>query len=285
MPHSNINSVLYNHLYTQASSFNLDGDRLIAVYCILKSARGKNKESIKAGKTKGLNLISKLTGISRQTLSKYITVLTTLDLVHFSKNGSLIFAGNKKLEERFKTKSRNYRVKYFKINIGKTIAETALNSYNIRLHGYIDSINRRIDKNGTSTKLTCKTYDKVTLSVLGFGLLKSAGSKPLRSTTAQKNKLSKGNYWKQKLIKANCIYTSRQYEFIKHCSKEDYNSIRYNTFDRTLRWEKGKMYKELCSLISVEPIEKISAVIKETKTDYKKKDYLQFDMIDFWKNL
>lgn len=295
MPHSNINSVLYNHLYTQASSFNLDGDRLIAVYCILKSARGHRKESIKAGKYKGINLVSKKTGISKQTLSKYLAVLSALDLVHFSKSGSLLFVGNKKLKERFKTKSRNYRVKYFKINIGKTIAETALNSYNIRLNGYIDSINRRIDKNETSTKLTCKTYDKVTLSVLGFGLLKSAGSKPLRSTTAQKNKLSKGNYWKQKLIKAQYIYTFRQYEFIKNCSKEEFNSIRYNTLDRTLRWENNKMYKEHPSLISAKPIEKsveikpADKILKDQrsapKTDYKKKDYLQFDMIDFWKNL
>ena len=273
--HSNINSVLYSHLYNQASSFNLDGDRLIAVYCTLKSAR-KGKESIKATKKlKGIGLVSKVTGISRMTVSKYLTVLSSLDLVSFSRNGSLLFAGNKKLETKYKTKSRNYRVKYLRVVIGKNIAETALNSYSIRLHGYIDSINRRIDKSETSTKLTCKTYDKVTLSVKGFGLLKSA----------QKNKLSKGNYWKQKLIKAKYIYASRQYQFIDNCSKEEFNYIRYSDNDRSLRWEAGKMYKELCSLISKSFIkEEVRAEKEITKTDYKKKDYLQFDMIDFWKN-
>lgn len=272
--HSNINSVLYNHLYTQASQFNLDGDRLIAVYAILRSAR-KGKESIKAiKKLKGLNLVSKATGLSRQTLSKYIPVLSVLNLVSFSRNGGLLFAGNKKLETKYRSKSRNYRVKYFKIIIGKTIAETALNSYSIRLHGYIDSINRRIDKNEKSTKLTCKKYDKVTLSVKGFGLLKSA----------QKNKLSKGNYWKQKLLKAKCIYASRQYKFIKSCSKQEFNHDRFYDNDRSLRWEAGKMYKELSSLISKTYI-KEEIRDKETKTDYKKKDYLQFDMIDFWKNI
>lgn len=274
--HSNINSVLYSYLYNQASLFNLDGDRLIAVYIMLKSAR-KGKESIRATKKlKGIGLVSRETGLSRTTLSKYITVLSSLQLVSFSRNGSLLFAGNKKLEKIYKTKSSNYRVKYFKITVGKSIAETALNSYNIQINGYIDSINKRIDKNATSTKLESTKSDKVTLSVLGFGLLKSK----------QKNKTSKGTYWKQKLIRANYIYTSRQYKFIDNCTYEEYKSEKFSTNDRTLRWENNKLYKELPSLISttVLPAEKQILINPAPKQNYKKKDYLQFDMIAFWKN-
>lgn len=277
MPHSNINSVLYNHLYTQASSFHLDGDRLIAVYCTLRSVRN-GKESIKASKKlKGIGLVSRVTGISRNTLAKYISVLSSLSLVSFSRNGSLLFAGNKKLEEKYKNKSKKERVKYLKVIIGKTIAETALNSYNIRLYGYIDSINRRIDKNETSTELKKhKNLDKVTLSILGFGLLKSA----------QRNKSSKGSYWKQKLIKANYIYSSRQYEYIENCIYEEYKDIKFSNNDRTLRWENNKMYKELPSLISKTSLPAGKEILTQptTKSDYKKKEYLQFDMIAFWKN-
>lgn len=276
MPHSNINSVLYNNLYTQASLFNLDGDRLISVYAILRNSRN-GKESIKAvGRLKGIGLVSRVTGISRKTLSKYLAVLISTDLVSFSRNGSLLFAGNKKLEARYRSKSRKERVKYLKIIIGKSIAETALNSYKIRINGYIDSINKRIDKNETSTELKSTKLDKVTLSVLGFGLLKSE----------EKNKSSKGNYWKQKLIKAKYIYTSRQYKFIYHCTYEEFKSIRFSENDRTLRWENNKLYKELPSLISKTflPAGKQILINPAPKQDYKKKEYLQFDMIAFWKN-
>lgn len=277
MPHNNINSVLYNHLYSVAPLFNLDGDRLISVYSVLRTSRN-GKESIKAeGRLKGIGLVSRVTGISRKTLSKYLAVLISLNLVSFSRNGSLLFAGNKKLEEKYRSKSKKERVKYLKIIIGKSIAETALNSYNIRLHGYIDSIKRRIDKNETSGKLKSTKLDKVTLSVLGFGLLKSG----------QKNKSSKGNYWKRKAIKAGYIYTSRQYEFIECCTYEEYKSIRFSENDRTLRWENNKLYKELPSLISTTLLPPGKEIKTKTviKSNYKKKDYLQLDMIDFWKNM
>lgn len=273
MPHNNINSVLYNHLYSVAPLFNLDGDRLISVYSVLRASRN-GKESIKAeGRLKGIGLVSKVTGISRKTLSKYLAVLISLNLVSFSRNGSLLFAGNKKLEEKYRSKSKKERVKYLKIIIGKTIAETALNSYNIRLHGYIDSIKRRIDKNETSTELKSTKLDKVTLSVLGFGLLKSG----------QRNKSSKGNYWKRKVIKAGYIYTSRQYEFIDYCTYEEYKS----EYDRTLRWENNKLYKELPSVISTTALPPGKEIKTKTviKSNYKKKEYLQLDMIDFWKNM
>lgn len=260
MTYATINSKLYNLLYQTG------GDRLIAVYCIIKASKsGKNRilPITSGGKTiKHYRLLHKTTGISEKTLKKYIPELEKLNLCNFSKYGGFYLTGNNKVNSVFKSG----KTKFVKIKIG-TIAETALCSFFVRIKslentqinkiakhqrqiniiaraekGYaLKSSERKTMKSLIKNEITIgklKTHcDKVVLSNEGFAKLK----------TDQNDKKQKGHYWKSKLVKSGMIKTKRIFEFVCKSTYEEYLSLKINTQNRKLLFRNGIVYLELIS--------------------------------------
>ena len=263
MEYSTINSKLYKLLLDEG------GDKLIAIYLILKSAKN-SKSRILAEKTsqgksiKFYRLLHKKTKLSEATLKKYVPKLINLGICNFSANGSFYILGNNKTNKRFDKKN------CLKIEVSNLI-KTALNSYLVRVkalektqikniekhqrqiniisraeRGFFlkksekNTLKRLIKKEITISKLNTHC-DKVVLSNKGFAFLKDL----------DKDKKSKGYYHKQKLIKANLIKTKREFKFLIDCSYLDFLIIKRETNNRKLVFRNNKLYIELVSSFKV----------------------------------
>jgi len=281
------------------------GDRLIAFYCHLKAAKGREnriKPIITAnGRViKHLNLIRKVTGSTKSTCSKYISKLEELGLCNFSKDGGFYLMGNNKTQAKYESKFR------VTITVGNNLAETALLSYAVRIKAlekkqqesikikqFQTQLISRIDQNIQVSFEDYKVYkklskdqksldkldkycDKVVLSRMGFAKYKDGS----------KNSNSKGYYWKTKLKSAGIIKTRRNNKFIMKCSKWQYNLIKQEERNPRYNYYKGAMYEErisefTCASFSdvVKPLE-----IAKTKDKMKPKEYLGFDFLAFLVN-
>ena len=272
-----INSKLY------ADLFSLGGDNLVAVYCMLKFS--KNGE-IKIYKEKNRNIYHTLktkTNLSVTTLRKYIKQLVKLEICYFDSVGNFVLKGNSKLNKEYK------KEKLVRVKVG-SYKQTRLFSFFVRIRTMERLQKKAIDRRHEQNKIlarqrkghyitkreknflkSCEMYKsegdytaKTVLSNQGYSKLK-------KGYEASK---SVGYYWKKNLVSAEIIKTERQFKFLRKGTLLDY--LQNREFDRTVVFKKGKIYKEL--------IPSFTTNIDTKKEVYKKKNYLQFDMIDFWIN-
>lgn len=276
--HVHINSKLY------ADLFSLGGDNLVAVYCMLKFS--KNGE-IKIYKEKNRNIYHTLktkTNLSVTTLRKYVKQLVKLEVCYFDSVGNFVLKGNNKLNKEYKKR------KLTRVKIG-SYKQTRLFSFAVRIRTMERLQKKAIDRKGEQNKIlarqrkghcitkreknflrSCEMYKsegdynnaKTVLSNQGYSKLK-------KGYEASK---SVGYYWKKNLVSAGIIKTERQFKFLRKGTKLDY--LENREFDRTIVYKNGKIYKEL--------IPSFTTNVEAKKKVYKKKNYLQFDMIDFWIN-
>ena len=275
--HVHINSKLY------ADLFSLGGDNLVAVYCMLKFS--KNGE-IKIYKEKNRNIYHTLktkTNLSVTTLRKYIKQLVKLEVCYFDSVGNFVLKGNNKLNKEYK------KEKLVRVKVG-SYKQTRLFSFFVRIRTMERLQKKAIDRRHEQNKIlarqrkghcitkreknflkSCEMYKsegdynaKTVLSNQGYSKLK-------KGYEASK---SVGYYWKKKLVSAEIIKTERQFKFLRKGTLLDY--LQNREFDRTIVFKNGKIYKEL--------IPSFTTNIDTKKEVYKKKNYLQFDMIDFWIN-
>ena len=272
-----INSKLY------ADLFSLGGDNLVAVYCMLKFS--KNGE-IKIYKEKNRNIYHTLktkTNLSVTTLRKYIKQLVKLEICYFDSVGNFVLKGNNKLNKEYK------KEKLVRVKVG-SYKQTRLFSFFVRIRTMERLQKKAIDRRHEQNKIlarqrkghcitkreknflkSCEMYKsegdynaKTVLSNQGYSKLK-------KGYEASK---SVGYYWKKNLVSAEIIKTERQFKFLRKGTLSDY--LQNREFDRTIVFKNGKIYKEL--------IPSFTTNIDTKKEVYKKKNYLQFDMIDFWIN-
>ena len=275
--HVHINSKLY------ADLFSLGGDNLVAVYCMLKFS--KNGE-IKIYKEKNRNIYHTLktkTNLSVTTLRKYIKQLVKLEVCYFDSVGNFVLKGNNKLNKEYK------KEKLVRVKVG-SYKQTRLFSFFVRIRTMERLQKKAIDRRHEQNKIlarqrkghcitkreknflkSCEMYKsegdynaKTVLSNQGYSKLK-------KGYEASK---SVGYYWKKNLVSAEIIKTERQFKFLRKGTLLDY--LQNREFDRTIVFKNGKIYKEL--------IPSFTTNIDTKKEVYKKKNYLQFDMIDFWIN-
>ena len=276
--YTNINSKLYSEL------FELGGDNLVSVYAILKFAKNG---AIKIYKEENRNIFHTLktkTNLSITTLRKYIKILSKEGLCNFDKAGNFVLKGNNKLNKEYKKK------KLVRVKVG-SYKQTRLFSFAVRIRTMERLQKKAIDRKNEQNKIlarqrkgygitkreknflkSCEMYKsevdynnaKTVLSNQGYSKLKK-GYKASKSV---------GNYWKKQLVSAGIIKTERQFKFLRKGTKLDY--LENREFDRTIVFKNGKLYKEL--------IPSFTTNTEAKKEVYKKKNYLQFDMIDFWIN-
>jgi len=296
-----IPSRLYAQLFELGNSTpSISGDKLIALYSILKMSRqGEIKYySYKAKNNKdvsGYALLRAKTGVSLSTLKKYVPLLIELNLCYFDKNGDFVLKGNEKLK-------KEYGAKLVPILIGKNLIDTSYNVISVRIFSAEKAQKNKIKKKQTRSELIMqannpkslkdlkriKRYlkdgkgieeinEKIVLSLQGFSVLKDG----------TKDNKSKGCYWKSKLKQKGLVKTTRNFDKIEEISYVDYlNLKKYGYISNKYVYKKGNICLETVS--SFNPINLIPSKKSEVEvikpTSYKRKSYLSFDMIDFWIN-
>lgn len=293
--HSSINSQLYHKLFTEG------GDRLVAVYCMLRATKGSRDYIRSTDKLKGHSLLRKETGMAVKTLKKYVSKLESLNLCRFTKDGSFSMTGRIKINQEYTTQSKYYKHKFVRVVVGKSIADTALNSYKIRLHALESTLKRRIDREAKLRNIFARkeaglylhhreytlwkestlpekhTYisEQPQLSIKGFGKMK----------TGNWDELYKGQYWKKKVVNSGFIKTRRYSIFIRKCSRKEFEELSWSPDLRKLNHYKGGLYQETTSIFSTaEKIELKQDIDYRPRPKVKPKDYLQFDMLAWWMN-
>ena len=245
----------------------------------------KNGE-IKIYKEKNRNIYHTLkskTKLSVTTLRKYIKQLVKLEDCYIDSVGNFVLKGNNKLNKEYK------KEKLVRVKVG-SYKQTRLFSFFVRIRTMERLQKKAIDRRHEQNKIlarqrkghcitkreknflkSCEMYKsegdytaKTVLSNQGYSKLK-------KGYEASK---SVGYYWKKNLVSAEIIKTERQFKFLRKGTLLDY--LQNREFDRTVVFKKGKIYKEL--------IPSFTTNIDTKKEVYKKKSYLQFDMIDFWIN-
>ncbi len=299
-----INSRLYFDLYTRG------GDKLIAVYAILKTSRNneikyyaytaKNNKFIS-----GYSLLRAKTNLTLHSIQKYVPSLIDMGLCFIDKNGDFVLLGNDKLKLK-------YNSKLVPIKIGSTLTETVYNSLTVRLFSAEKSQKTQIEKKQTRSEIIAygskklsKYYDKkyghnlevnekTVLSLQGFGDLKHGNNNNIKDIK------SCGAYYKKKLREKGIIKTNREFKKLEKSTYSDYLQMKkYFSIGRKITYKNGWIVEEQISSFStvscfssvitvLEPttiltneVETIKHINKEV---YKKKQYLQVDMIDFWIN-
>lgn len=301
-----IASKLYFDLWTKGNELpGLSGDKLIAVYSILKfyrdngikyySYKSKNNKKIS-----GYSLLRAKTNLSLHAIDKYVPVLIEMGLCFIDNNGDFVLLGNQKTKDLYNS------YKLVPIEIGKNVTDTATNVMLVRVHAKQLEEQKQYRKKLTRSEIISqgidpKTYaqlkatkamskrfgeftlnEKTVLSVHGFAVLKHGAENNI------KNLKSSGSYWKNKLKKKGLITTERQFNKIEKMSYDYYLQLRKSRMiDNNQLYRKGYLVEETVSTFSTFNIikEVISAEREvKVKNDYKNKQYLQFDMIDFWMN-
>lgn len=258
-----IPSKLYYELFLKG------GDRLIAVYAILKKSK---KEDVKyysftsknGKKVSHYNLIRNYTGLTLHSIKKYTDVLIDLGLCSFDKDGNFVLVGNQKLK-------RIYNNKLVPIIIGKNIVETSYNSYAVRLHSNSKQQKASISKKTHQRVLLSKDEKDLTWTDLkekksllkkniqpkGFFIDKSVLSvrKFANLKDGSKSNKCKGQYWKRKAIGIGIIQPTRRFVLQEKMTKAYFrkNSI---SFPKEFKHFKGNLVREIVSEIHVKTITK-----------------------------
>lgn len=245
-----IPSLLYKDL------FDLGGDKLIAVFSILKGSReGQIKYySYKAKNNKtvsGYSLLRHKTCLSLHSLKKYVPLLIEAGLCEFHPNGDFTIAGNRVLKKMYNTK-------LVPITLGKNFIDTQYNSFSVRLHSsskgqkimiskkrHRSELLSRFDdprnyKEYKASRKVLKKYggniqitDKVVLSNQRYSEFKGkCGSK------------SSGSYYKGQLIKKGIIKSKRQFTLIKKMTYAEYVQHKKYNYAGNLTYMRGCLAME-----------------------------------------
>jgi hypothetical protein len=305
-----IPSKLYAELFLKG------GDKLISVYTILKSSRdGEVKyysyTSRNNKKLSGFNLLRNKTSLTLHTIEKYVPMLIELGLCFIDKNGDFVLLGNDKLKDKYNTK-------LVPLKVGKNLTDTSYNVYLVRGFSMEKSQTKQINKKLTqreqiaqiSNPKTLADYkaakrfvkihgekgveviEKTVLSLQGFGVLKHSEKNEIRDIK------SSGAYYKRKLIEKGLITTKREFKRIEKMSYSEFlNRKEFGELDRKNLYKNGWLVEETVSSFSTsfikdkvinkpskEQKETVIFKLKDTCSNYRRKEYLQFDMIDFWVN-
>jgi hypothetical protein len=297
------NSKLYFDLYQQG------GDKLIAVYAILKTSRdgldkyysyiSKNNKTVS-----GYALLRSKTILTLHSIKKYVPTLISMGLCYIKNNGDVHITGGERLNKQYNCR------KIVPIVIGKNIIETALNAISVRAFSMQMQQERQISNkqnrselllqvsNPTNYKLYKKAQklekrlagekiiilDKVVLSNQGYAVLKNG-------TVDNK---SMGQYWKKRLTSKGIVKANRRFYKIKQMSYEDYQRVKTISKNKRIVYSKGFLCEELISSFNGVDLTKSKAVItsiKEViqapiriKQKVKPLQHLSFDMVAWWAN-
>ena len=290
-----------------AKLFALGGDKLIAVYCILKASRNGEVKyyahtSKNNKKVSGYNLLRKQTSLSLHAIEKYVPMLIKMGLCYIDFNGDFVLIGNDKLK-------KTYNTKLLPILVGKNLNNTADSSLAVRVFSKHKEQKKQIAKKLTQREQlaqitnprSLKEYkaakrlerqgfdgsvlEKTVLSLQGFSVLKQNGNKIIKDVK------SNGAYYKKKLKNKNIIKTKREFEKIEQISYGEYlNRKEAGILSNRNVYRNGWLMIETVSSFSLVSSvnEEKPVTIPQSKSkpivEYKKKTYLQFDMIDFWLN-
>lgn len=279
-----IPSLLYKQL------FDIGGDKLIAVFSILKGSReGKIKYySYKANNNKtvsGYALLRKETCLSLHTLKKYIPSLVELGLCSFHDNGDFTVMGNRLLKDK-------YNYKLVPITLGINFTDTQYNSFSVRLHSSSKSQKIAISKKRYRSEQilqfdnpkTLKQYKTVKRLLKQYGgdiqildniVLSNESYSEIKGKERSK---SSGSYYKSKLIEKGIISSKRRFKLIKKMSYQEYTLFKkYNYFS-------GIHYMRGC--LAAEQVASM-VVYDTTKGFYKKQTKaipMDFDFIGWLEN-
>lgn len=296
-----ISSQLYFDLFKRG------GDKLIAVYSILKTSRNNDIKyyAYTAKNNKfigGYYLLRSKTNLTLHSIKKYVPVLIDMELCFIDKNGDFVLIGNEKIKQKYNTK-------LVPIKIGFNLTDTVYNSLTVRLFSAEKSQKTQIEKKQTRSEIIAygskkmsKYYDKkyghnlevnekTVLSLQGFGDLKHGETNNIR------NIKSSGAYYKKKLREKGIVKTKREFKKLEKSTYSEYVQMKkYFTIGRKITYKNGWIVEEQISSFStasckltikevVKPtIIKNTTVLTEVNGEYKRKKYLQMDMIDFWIN-
>ena len=299
-----LNSRLYFDLLVRG------GDKLIAVYSILKTSRNGEVKyyAYKSKNNKfvsGYALLRAKTNLTLHTIQKYVPVLIDMGLCFIDKNGDFVLLGNDKTNELYNSR------KLVPVTIGANITETVLFSFAVRSFSAEKKQQTEINKKLTRSEVISqganprnlkeykkaqrilKTHGEVTnltektvLSLDGFGVLKHTEENNIKDIK------SSGSYWRRKLKNANIIKTRREFKKVQEMSFSEYLTLKkYGDLTNRHTYKDGYLVEETISSFSTKikksalPQERVEIpATKQLKQEYKKKSYLQFDMIDFWIN-
>jgi len=303
-------SKLFFDLWTRGNeTHGLTGTKLIAVYSILKCSR-ENEVKYYSYKSKnnkiisGYALLRAKTNLSLHTIEKYVPVLCDMGLCFIDSNGDFVLLGNQKVKELYSSYD-----KIIPIKIGKNLTDTAHNVLSVISHAkerqqqkqYKKKLTRSENqkqgaypRNNNAGKSAFKRSgevfklnEKTVLSVKGFAALVHGKENNI------KNLKSSGCYWKRILKSKGIVKTKRQFENIQKMSHGQYLQLKnLGLLDYNQTYKGGYLVAETISTFSAIDLTKKETVfevtvkkeISEKKQEYKKKPYLEFDMIDFWIN-
>lgn len=255
-----INSKLYFDL------FDRGGDKLIAVYSILKTSRNNQIKyyAYKASNNKtvsGFGLLKAKTNLPLNTIKKYVPVLIDMGLCYIDKNGDFVILGGEKTKELYSC------TKLVPIKIGRNLIDTAANSFVVRLHSKQKAQEIQIQKKKYLSELQGKAKysndaQKKLKKMLNFSkagetsltdniLLSNKGFATLNKFTDNK---SSGQYYKRVLKNKGLISTERRYKRISQLSYNDYKSLRNNNcISSSQLFNNGWLIEELVSSFSILP--------------------------------
>lgn len=299
------NSKLYFDLYQQG------GDKLIAVYAILKTSReGLDKYYSYTSKNNkvvsGYALLRSKTILTLHSIKKYVPTLISMGLCYIEDNGDVHITGGERLNTQYKCR------KIVPIVIGKNIIETALNAVSVRVFSMQKQQESQISNkqnrselllqvsNPTNYKLYKKAkklekrlmgekiiiLDKVVLSNQGYAVLKNGIS----------DNKSMGQYWKKRLTSKGLVKVTRRFDRLKQMSYEEYQKIKIISKNRRMVYSKGFLCEELISSfnsidlvnttveIITNPIKELIQESVSIKQRVKPLQHLSFDMVAWWAN-
>lgn len=261
-------SKLYRHLYVEG------GDKLIAVYSILKSSKGKSDKyyAYKSRNNKyvaGFSLLRSKTNLSLTVIKKYVPVLIDMGLCSINEFGDVCILGNNKSNEIYGNK------KIVPVRLGKNLTETSYNAMSVRLHSEerqqmhqieIKTHRRDLIKQMDNPR-SLKDLQKAKRIVKKHGLeinvtecvvLSNQGYAYLKDGTDGKHK---GAYWKKKLKQSGIITTRRRFERVKKMSFTEYKQYKkYSIYSPTTTYRYGWMVEEIVSSFS--SVDLVSGEIK-----------------------
>lgn len=290
-----INAKLYSEIQSLP---HIDSDKLVAVFCILKSFRAKDSRYKPKGKLKHYGLLKAQTNLSLNSLKKYVPYLIELGVVNFSKDGGVHILGKRKIN-RLYTIHKTKREKSSIVLEGNNLKEFTLSSYFFKVKSKERRIKKAIDRTNiwqqrykrynkgyilSTTELKCvkrlirqgitlenlqDSHKKVVLSNEGFYYLRNEIS----------DKKSCGAYWKNKLIKAKKIEVKQNFKKLQKATKNAYfmcREVSHFQVRNKLRYINGYICEQLPSTFTTD--------IKETSTNKGQVVGQGFDFLAFLQN-
>lgn len=284
--------------------FQRGGDKLIAVYCTIKSSREFDKYYSYTSKNNkilcGYSLLRAKTTLTLHVIKSYVPILIDMGLCSIIDNGDFYILGGEKIKELYDSK------KLVPILIGSNLNNTADNVMSVRLHAEHNEQQRQINKkqyrsellkqasNPTNYKLFKKAQrllkklgeekitivDTVVLSNQGYALLKNGSE----------DKKSMGGYWKSKLVKKGIITSERRFKKLQKMTYSEYLTYKSFYSNNKAVFKNGFLCEE--QIASLSPINLISSPIiqdtvkvsVEVNKQVKGLSHLSFDMVAWWKN-